>query len=196
MVASSPDRRQLRERLIAAREALDPALRQRFDAAIAAHLERLLGTLLPSTLGFCWPFRGEPDLVQFLTDWRDANLARQIALPYVDAPAQPLSFRVWTAGASLVPDRYGIPSVPDGESVVPEVLLIPVNGFDMRGYRIGYGGGYFDRTLESMQPKPVTVGIGYELSRLPKIADLGHDQPLDWIVTEAGIVLRPSHLDP
>ncbi|MFT4174655.1 MAG: 5-formyltetrahydrofolate cyclo-ligase [Rhodocyclaceae bacterium] len=191
MVTDTLDRRPLRERLIAEREALDPVARRRLTAAIASHVDRLLWTLQPSTLGFCWPFRGEPDLRELLTRWAAGTSNRQLALPVVTAADQPLLFRHWAPGAPLVPDRYGIPHPASGASVRPDVLLVPVNGFDSRGYRIGYGGGYFDRTLAALQPAPVTVGVGFELARLAKVAEAAHDRPLDWVVTEAGCVVQP-----
>jgi 5-formyltetrahydrofolate cyclo-ligase len=87
-------------------------------------------------------------------------------------------------------DRYGIPTPAHGDFLIPEVLLLPVNGFDAAGYRIGYGGGYFDRTLASLLPRPLVVGVGFELARLDSISPEPHDQRLDAMVTEAG-VFRP-----
>lgn len=88
----------------------------------------------------------------------------------------------------MVADRYGIPAPQGTPQLQPDLLLVPVNGFDARGYRIGYGGGYFDRTLAGAD-RPVTVGIGFELARLDDVQPEAHDLPLDWIVTEAGIVV-------
>lgn len=87
----------------------------------------------------------------------------------------------------MVADRYGILAPQGTPRLQPDVLLVPVNGFDLRGFRIGYGGGYFDRTLAG-QPRPVSIGIGFELAHLEDVCPEPHDQPLDWIVTEAGIV--------
>lgn len=83
-------------------------------------------------------------------------------------------------------DRHGIPIPAEGAETSPEVLLIPVNAFDDKGYRLGYGGGYFDRTLETLAPAPVKVGIGFELARVPTTHPQPHDHPMDWIVTEVG----------
>jgi 5,10-methenyltetrahydrofolate synthetase len=88
-------------------------------------------------------------------------------------------------------DRYGIPTPIEGEFAVPEVLLIPVNAFDAQGYRLGYGGGFFDRTLAALNPAPLTIGVGFELSRVETIDPQAHDIRLDAIVTEAG-VFRPG----
>ena len=86
----------------------------------------------------------------------------------------------------MTPDRHGIATPVAGDTLQISLLLVPVNGFDARGYRLGYGGGYFDRTLESLDPSPQTIGIGFELGRLQRIEESTHDKPLDWIVTEAG----------
>jgi len=98
----------------------------------------------------------------------------------------PLAFSAWQAGAELVDDAYGIPVPARFEVVVPEVVLVPLNAFDAAGYRLGYGGGFFDRTLAALRPAPVSVGLGFELGRVPSIRPEAHDMPLDWIVTERG----------
>ena len=84
-------------------------------------------------------------------------------------------------------DRHGIPVPACGALLIPEAVMIPVVGFDAAGYRIGYGGGYFDRTLAELRPRPFAVGVGFELSRLDSIRPEGHDQRLDAVVTEVGV---------
>lgn len=91
----------------------------------------------------------------------------------------------------LVPDRYGIPTPVTGDFMQPDLILLPLNGFDAAGYRLGYGGGYFDRTLAALSPRPLAVGVGFEVNRLPSIRPESHDQRLDWVVTEAG-AFRPG----
>lgn len=85
----------------------------------------------------------------------------------------------------MVPDRYGIPHPSAGEALDPEVLLVPLNAFDADGFRLGYGGGYFDRTLA--QREGIAVGVGFELGRVPSIFPQEHDRPMEWIVTEEGL---------
>ena len=81
---------------------------------------------------------------------------------------------------------YDIP-VPDGtEIVVPDMAVVPMNGFDARGYRLGYGGGFFDRTLAALERKPISIGVGFDLARMPTIHPQPHDVAMDFIVTEAG----------
>lgn len=156
------------------------------SAQIVEHLIRFLTP--PAIVGFCWPIKGEPDVRQVLEHWaRSGSLA---ALPVVIAEASPLAFRPWSSETRLEDDRYGIPTPVDGEFVTPDLLLMPLNGFDAAGYRLGYGGGYFDRTLAALSPRPLAVGVGFEINRLESIRPEIHDQRLDWIVTETG-AFRP-----
>ena len=109
------------------------------------------------------------------------------ALPEVVEKAAPLRFREWWPGAPMTKGVYDLP-VPDGTPVVnPQALLIPPVGFDEHGFRLGYGGGYFDRTLAALHPQPLKIGVAYESSRMPTIRPQLHDVPMDFIVTEAGI---------
>jgi 5,10-methenyltetrahydrofolate synthetase len=108
-------------------------------------------------------------------------------LPVVLAADSSLAFRAWSPAVAMTTDRYGIPVPASGEPVLPEALLIPLVGFDATGFRLGYGGGYFDRTLASLRPRPLAIGVGFELSRLDSLHREPHDQPLDLIVTERGI---------
>lgn len=116
--------------------------------------------------------------------WRSTGC--RVALPVVVAAGAPLAFREWAAGGALQPDRYGIPTPVAGDWLVPELLLIPLNGFDAAGYRLGYGGGFFDRTLAACVPRPRAVGVGFEINRVASIRPEAHDQRLDLVVTEAG----------
>lgn len=191
MTSSPSERHLLREQLIAEREALLPTQRLHLCAELQIHLGEVLDALEPLTLGFCWPFRAEPDLREFLSLWRAQGKGRTLALPVVPETPGPLSFHTWRPGTPMRTDRFGIPAPHATPLVVPDALLIPVNGFDARGYRIGYGGGFFDRTLAALAPAPVTIGVGFEIARLEDVQPAAHDIPLDWMVTEAGIVRRP-----
>lgn len=184
--ASLSRRQDLRRRLIAEREQLDPAEHARLSEAVRTHLAALLAQLDPPCMGFCWPFRREADLLPLLASWLAADPARRAALPVVETTPGPLRFRRWSPGDALAADRYGIPTPLAGEWLQPDLLLIPVNGFDARGYRLGYGGGYFDRTLAELRPARGSIGVGFELARLDAVPHADHDQPLDWIVTERG----------
>lgn len=182
-------RRALRNHALQAREALTATAREALTRRLEAHLESLLARLAPRSLAFCWPFRAEPDLRHFVAGWLAADADRRAALPVVLDRAAPLVFRSWTPGMTLVPDRHGIPHPPVGEEVLPELVLVPLNAFDAAGFRLGYGGGYFDRTLAALDA--VAVGIGYELGRVDSVLPQAHDRSMDWLVTEAG-VFRPD----
>ena len=112
------------------------------------------------------------------------------ALPVVVAPGQPLVFREWHPGVALAPGPHGIPQPAGSDPVDPTAALVPMNGWDEAGYRLGYGGGFFDRTLASLARKPVVIGVSYELARMKTIRPQGWDIPMDWVVTERGIYRR------
>lgn len=177
-----------RERLIAAREALDGAALARLRRRIDAHLWRSFPGLASATLAFCWPIRGEYDARSFLQQLRERGAVT--ALPVVVAPRQPLVFREWHPGVTLASGPLGIPYPVDSELVVPTAALLPMLGWDEAGYRLGYGGGFFDRTLASLTKKPVVIGVSYELGRMKTIRPQAWDVPMDWVVTERGTYRR------
>ena len=172
--------------LIQARTDQPAAAREAADQTLGTHLEGLLARLAPASIGFCWPYRAEFDMRAVVAAWLAADPRRWAALPVVGATGVPMRWRRWDPDIEMPLDRYGIPFPGDGPDLHPEVLFIPCNGFDARGYRIGYGAGHFDRTLAAMQPRPLAVGIAYELARLPDTQPQAHDLPMDWLVTEAG----------
>jgi 5-formyltetrahydrofolate cyclo-ligase len=181
-------RRVERDRLIAAREGLDAAtlelLRQRIDA----HLWRSFPGLAAATLAFCWPIRREYDARRLAQRLRECGAVT--ALPVVVAPRQPLVFREWHPGVTLASGPLGIPYPVGSDLVVPTAVLVPMNGWDEAGYRLGYGGGFFDRTLASLTKKPVVIGVSYELARMKTIRPQSWDIPMVWVVTERGTYRR------
>jgi 5,10-methenyltetrahydrofolate synthetase len=181
-------RADLRSSMIAAREAIPPSEHAAASAAIERHLDRLLAQLAPKLVGFFWPYRGEFDCRPLMR--RRARDGGAAALPVIAAARAPMSFREWTPDSDMVDGRYGIPIPAAGITVTPDVLLMPVNAFDEQGFRLGYGGGYFDRTLAALRPQPVAVGIGFELARVASIFPGPFDLPMDYVVTEAGIHIR------
>jgi len=175
-------RRALRQEMVARRAALSDGEHAALSACIVAHA---LGALArPSVAAFCWPIRHEPDVRGLLVRWTAAG--SRAALPVVIAEDAPLRFREWTPDVRLAADRYGIPTPTAGDWLTPDLILLPLNGFDGAGYRLGYGGGYFDRTLAVLAPRPLAVGVGFEINRIDSIRPEAHDQRLDWIVTEDG----------
>ncbi|MBK7647312.1 MAG: 5-formyltetrahydrofolate cyclo-ligase [Betaproteobacteria bacterium] len=175
-------RRTLRREMVAKRAALGDEAHAGLSAGIVGHL--LTALPAPQVVAFCWPIKHEPDVRAVVAHWE--ALGARAALPVVVAEAAPLAFRLWTPDTKLAPDRYGIPTPISGDFIQPDLILLPLNGFDAAGYRLGYGGGYFDRTLAALSPRPLAVGVGFEVNRLPSIRPESHDQRLDWIVTEAG----------
>lgn len=181
-------RKSERRRLLAAREAVPPEQRDEWRARIDHHLQRLFADPVHGVVAFCWPYRGEYDVRHFAAQLR--RLGASTALPVVVAPGQPLAFRKWYPGVKMAHGPLGIPYPEDSEVLTPDQVLLPVLGWDAGGYRLGYGGGFFDRTLAAMPRRPRVIGLGYELQYLPTIHPQPHDIPLDFIVTERGVHRR------
>jgi 5-formyltetrahydrofolate cyclo-ligase len=181
-------RRAERVRLIAAREGLDGAAREVMRQRIDAHLLGSFPGLAAARLAFCWPIRGEYDARRLVQRLRECGAVT--ALPVVVAPRQPLVFREWHPGGALASGPLGIPYPVGSDPLVPTVLLLPMNGWDEAGHRLGYGGGFFDRTLASLTKKPVAIGVSYELARMKTIRPQSWDIPMDWVVTERGVYRR------
>jgi len=182
-------RRAERKRLRAARLDLTAEQRDLAAQAIASELDRLVAERLGDPAGHVisgyWPIKAEPSLLF----WMEALHARgsYIALPVVEVPSAPLVFRAWHPGARMERGRWNIP-VPaaDAAGLIPEIALAPLVGWDPDGYRLGYGGGDFDRTLAALVPRPYVIGVGLDASRIPTIVPQSHDIRLDAIVTEGG----------
>ena len=177
-----------RTRLIAARAALDHATLEKYRQAIDAHLGRSFPGLASAKLAFCWPIKGEYDARHLARTLRECGALT--ALPVVVAPRQPLVFREWHPGVELAKGALDIPYPVGSQELVPEAVLLPMNGWDAQGYRLGYGAGFFDRTLASLAKRPVVIGISYELARLDTIHPQSWDIPMDYVVTERGVYRR------
>jgi 5,10-methenyltetrahydrofolate synthetase len=141
-------------------------------------------------VGSYWPMRGEPDLRAWIE--QRADHGRRSALPSIVEKAAPLVYRPWRPGDKLVRGVWSIPEPVDGPEIVPDIVLAPVVGFDDACYRLGYGGGYFDRTLAKLSPRPLAIGVGYELAAMPSIRPLPHDIPMDVIITERRTISKIS----
>jgi 5-formyltetrahydrofolate cyclo-ligase len=181
-------RREQRERLLALRTAAAAADRRAWGAAIEIQLAALLAAHPGITLGVYWPFRAEFDARPLVE--RLIATGFSAALPVVVDEKGPLEYRIWRPGDPLIDGVWGIPIPERRKAVVPQAVLAPLVGFDRQCYRLGYGGGYFDRTLASLAPRPMAIGVGFELSRLETIHPQDFDIPMDLIVTEAGIHRR------
>jgi len=170
----------LRRELLANRQAIAPEVRNAMDAAIARQVIAWRNAHPYRVLGVYWPIRGEPDLRECY-----AVLAEQgvlLALPIVVDRDAPLRFLQWKPGDAMIKDSFGVAIPASGEEVQPDALLIPCVGFNEQRFRLGYGGGFYDRTLAHVD-RPFTVGIAYEGGRARFDAD-AHDVPLDVVITE------------
>ena len=181
----SRDKRVLRKQLQAERQAMVDRHQR------SVHLQEVLRVWLlgrgEKTLGAYWPIKGEFDALPALYRWSEADPARRIGLPVIDRETRQLRFHVWFPGCPMEEDAYGIPKPKDTEAFEPQLLLVPCVGFGARGLRLGYGGGFYDRTLAALQPRPVTVGVGYANGFVPWLAAEPHDVALDAMLTDEGL---------
>lgn len=175
----------LRREKIAARQGLPAADHRRASERILDHLARLFDGRLAGTFGFCAAVRAEVDCRPLAV--RLVAAGWRAAMPVVERADAPMTFRIWTPGAPMAVDPFGIPVPATAGCTVPDILLLPLVAFDAAGYRLGYGGGYFDRTLAACAPRPLAVGVGFDLCRVDSIRPEPHDIPLERIVTESGL---------
>lgn len=169
---------------------MDPETRDGHEARILAGISSAIADVRGLTISGYWPVQGEPDLREYLK----ALPARggRAALPAVVRPHHPLVFRAWRPGEPLTPDAQNLPAPPaSAEELKPDVLLVPLVGFDPAGYRLGYGGGYFDRTIAAFSTRPRVIGVGYDQARIPSVRPQPHDRRMDLVVTESGIHVSP-----
>ena len=147
-----------------------------------------------TVIGAYWPIKGEFDPLPALHRWKeDGELIeqpqpRRIGLPVVDKVHKTLVFHAWYPGCRMEEDAYGIPKPKDTDVIVPTLLFVPCVGYGTGGYRLGYGGGFYDRTLATLQPVPFTVGLGFTGAFLSEFDPEPHDVPLDAILNENGQV--------
>lgn len=148
-------------------------------------------------IGAYWPIKGEFDPLPALFRWQEAGMEadaagaiqrRRIGLPVINKVDKTLTFHTWYPGCPMEEDAYGIPKPKDTEVIQPTLLFVPCVGYGPGGYRLGYGGGFYDRTLATLKPKPVTVGLGYTQGFLPDLEPEPHDVPLDAILNDNGVV--------
>lgn len=169
-----------RARLIEARLGLPADIRAALSRSIAHTLSGLLGPVAGLTVSLYWPFRGEPDL----RPWMDelTRSGARCALPVVVRKAAPLEFRRFAPGDALEKGVWNIPVPAAGDLVLPDVVIAPLVGFDAQNYRLGYGGGFFDRTLAAMPARLLVVGVGYSVQSIATIRPQPHDIPMDRLV--------------
>lgn len=175
-----------RARLIEARRAIDPNVRKRYDRLIITKTTSFMGEVEGLTIALYWPIKGEPDLRPLALEI--ARAGGMTALPVVTAPGLPLTFRFWRRGDPLLRGIWNIP-VPSDQAplVTPDIVIAPVVGFDPVCYRLGYGGGYYDRTLVQLPSTTRAVGVGYNAARIGSIYPQSYDIPMDIVITESGL---------
>ncbi|WP_296638583.1 5-formyltetrahydrofolate cyclo-ligase [Roseovarius sp.] len=183
-------RKSERLRLRGLRDALSVAARQEIGRAISDHLRTVVQEKFNGARGkvlSCyWPIKGEPDLRELMAEWHENGVL--IALPSVEVKAAPLVFRRWTPETQMVRGDWNIPvPPPEAEQVTPDITLAPMIGWTTECYRLGYGGGYFDRTLAALDPRPVSIGIALSAAQIGTIYPQPHDIPLDLVVTDTGL---------
>jgi 5-formyltetrahydrofolate cyclo-ligase len=171
--------------LVPRRRAARPAERATWSAAIDRHLLAMWPEPPGHLIAFCWPYKAEHDARMMIERW--IALGATAAMPVVVAPNSPLVFRQWHAGAAMQAGALGIPVPSNGPEIRPDTILLPANGFDGAGFRLGYGAGYFDRTIANLRPDIRVIGIAYEIGRLPSIQPQPHDEAMDFVVTEKGV---------
>lgn len=187
-------RKSERARLINERLEVSAGTRKKYSDNIAKWLDVAIGDVSGRIVSGYWPFRGEPDLREWLEHLEVRGA--QCALPVVVEARSPLVFRIWKRGEKLERGVWDIP-VPAGssEEVCPDVVIAPIVGYDRDAYRLGYGGGYFDRTLAAVGKRPLTIGVGYSQAAIPTIYPGVYDIPMDKIVTEQGIFIPPKGME-
>ena len=186
-------RREQRRRLQDLRREMSPTDRSRADRAILENIEAA-GILNAVDTGIYWPLRGEFDSRPLMR--RVQEVGGRVCIPVIVAPDTPLEFWYWDGHAQVrARGPRDIPAPPERRVEAPVILFIPLLGFDTDSHRLGNGGGYFDRTLANMNPRPTTIGIGYGLGRVETIFPQRHDIALDAIVTEQGFAWRAPDAD-
>jgi 5,10-methenyltetrahydrofolate synthetase len=181
----SRDKKTLRRQLQAERQSLV----DRHERAMQLQqvLRVWLATRQETAIGAYWPIKGEFDALPALFRWSEVDERRRIGLPVVNRETKQLSFHVWYPGCPMEEDAYGIPKPKDTAAFQPTLLLVPCVGYGPKGVRLGYGGGFYDRTLAALSPRPVTVGLGYAHGFVPWLEAEPHDVPLDAILNEDGV---------
>jgi 5-formyltetrahydrofolate cyclo-ligase len=187
---ASPTKDELRREAFAKRDSLAREWRERASAAIAERVLDLPDLMHVQPIGSYWPIRSEVDTRPIL----EGLLARGqvVALSQILHPH--LSWREWHPDDPMIHGGFGVPEPgPDAPQVFPRALLMPLAAFDRNGNRLGYGKGHFDRTIAelSAQHPVLTIGLAFSVQEIDAVPAEEHDQPLDVIVTETGLI-RPN----
>ncbi len=186
------DKAQLRRMLQA--ERLNLVDRQERAEQLQGVLRVWLTQREDTTVGAYWPIKGEFDPLPALHRWTEGaghgtgdGPPRRIGLPVMNRQTKQLRFHQWYPGCPMEEDAYDIPKPKGTDILMPTLLLVPCVGFGPGGVRLGYGGGFYDRTLAALEPRPFTAGIGYRHGYIDWLEAESHDIPLDVMLTEDGL---------
>lgn len=180
-------KRGLRERQKALRAKALAEIGARLNEGLVHHGMALLGERPAGVVSGYYPMEGEIWPLPLMAALRAKG--HSLALPVMQGKADPLLFRAWSPGDPLIPGVWGIRQpAPDREVVLPDIVLVPLLAFDARGYRLGYGGGYYDRTLRYLRSnKPIlAVGLALDELEVDAVPHLDYDERLDWVLTPSG----------
>lgn len=184
MVLSDP-KRTLRQMMSAIRAALPEGERRAAATGLVKTLLREKPFETPAIVAGFWPIKDEIDIRPLMAEL--ANQGCHLALPVVQARGKPLLFRAWSPGEPLEPGVFGTLQ-PFAHSAVlePDILIVPLLACDEAGWRLGYGGGFYDRTLALLRArrKVTAVGVGFNAQLIAAVPHGPEDQPLDWLLTD------------
>lgn len=179
-------RKAKRAELLERRHAFDLNDRKRYAQALTERLVGAVDLRAFAILGFYWPIRGELDLRGIARSHIEAGGAA--GLPVVVAKNEPVEFWSWEPASAMQRGFWNIPVPHERHCVTPDALIIPLVGYDAAGYRLGYGGGFYDRTLAALTPRPFCIGVGFDDSQIETIHPQPHDIPMNVIVTERRVL--------
>jgi len=182
-------RKAARQKILAARAAIAMPIRQAMSQRIIERLREVLQDR-PEPISFYWPIKAEPDLRPLMQELDAAGVA--LCLPVARRVGEPLTFRPWRKGVAMTRGLWNIPMPAAEDETDPRTLVAPLVGYDPGGYRLGYGGGFFDRTLAKYGADGAAVGVGFTPFLLPTIHPQPHDIPMTRIVTQIGILPQPD----
>ncbi|WP_339762162.1 5-formyltetrahydrofolate cyclo-ligase [uncultured Hoeflea sp.] len=179
-----------RARLYAARQALSADARKTMAERISTRLTDSLGDVSGRTIAVYWPIRGEINLRPWMVE--ASGRGARVCLPVVTAKDQPVEFHLWTPDCAMAKGIWNIPVPAEAVPVVPDVVIVPLLGVDARGYRLGNGGGYYDRTLARLPEELPTIGVGHSFARITTIFPMPWDIPMKRVVLGDGSVSMHS----
>ena len=189
-MTSTNDKKALRAQSLSVRAAIDPAVAEAFAARLARLGPELAAGHGAHAVSVFWSITAALPRPHVCAALHAAGLV--VGLPVTGRLGTPLTFRRWTPETMMVPGKMDIPEPPaDAETVVPDLLFVPLAAFDRRGHRIGYGAGFYDRTLAFLrvEKEVAAIGLAYAAQEVLFVPADDHDEPLDMVVTEKDVIV-------